>query len=145
MIHLKDVPINLSNHDFNFHEYKDEIECSACLEIEDYCENCSVFEWENILETIEWISRSLQENGWETMFIPEWLGGWDNSVRGLKDPLLEVNAENLRNLIFPYNTDITSTLTMSGLPDQFEILVSHHDRPMGEKIIVNKGNEMQEM
>ena len=72
------------------------------------------------------------------------VGGWDNSVRGLKDPLLEVTAENLRKLIFPYDTEMTSKLTMSGLPDQFEILVSHHDRPMGEKIIVSKGNDMQE-
>lgn len=144
-IYFTKQKVELSNWDFSI-DPNNPIDCESCQDPQNFmCEWCMEVEWEDRLYTLELIAADLQELGWTKMYIPAWLGGWNNDVRGLKDPLLEVTGENLKKIVFPYDTDITSTVDLSTLPISFSVKVSHHDRPMGEVITIKKGNDMKEM
>ena len=99
-IYFTKEKIELSNWDFSI-DSNNPIDCESCQDLENFmCEWCVEVEWEDRLYTLELIAADLQELGWTKMYVPAWLGGWSNDVRGLKDPLLEVTRDILNRSFF---------------------------------------------
>ena len=129
--------MKLSNWYWEVSEEINPYECELCVEYGYVCEYHSDLEWDFTVTEINELAECLRRIGWTHMEASGY-GGWRND--SYSSEAVEVDGENLKNLLFCYNTEMN--VHIEDFEDVFNgsitAKLSHHDRPMGEKMTIKK-------